>query len=152
MARATLVLTVAGLLALAAAGCGGGESEAKQEFVAEANAICERVGTETEKLADKTLFKPDRPNARSSPRTFKRRGTALQREALADLRALTPPEGDSEQVARIWNALERAIDALETLNVDEPGKPGGPIDDALGKFEALASEYGLDGCLDVEES
>lgn len=146
-----VVMTLAGLaaLALAASGCGGGDDEPedpKERFLAEANAICEQLGEDSVDLVDETLGDAGKEPTPARLRAISRQSTELQRAGLADLRALTPPPGDEELVARIWDALERAIDELGAVAIDDPGEEGGPADLALNEYGALASDYGLGVC------
>lgn len=136
-------------LALAASGCGGGDDEGedpKDSFIAEADAICEQLGEDSVDLVDETLGDAGQEPTPARLRAISRQSADLQREGLADLRALTPPPGDEELVARIWDALERAIDELDAVALDDPGEPGGPADTALNEYGALASDYGLGAC------
>jgi hypothetical protein len=146
----TSVLLRAAILAtfaLVATGCGGGEAEEddpKAEYVAETDAICERLSEDSVALVDETLG--ERNVTPKRLRVVSRESAVIQRQALADLRALPPPPGDEELVERIWDALERAIDEISALSVDDPGEPGGPADVALNEFGALATDYGLGAC------
>jgi len=60
---------------------------------------------------------------------------------LDDLRALTPPEGDSETTSAIYVSLEEAVNALEA-------DPAGALNNNpdLDQATRLASDYGLITC------
>lgn len=151
MPRAVKVLAGFAALALAAAGCGGEDDEeddAKAPFIAAADSICDRLGEDSVAIVEETIGEPERKATPARLRAISEASADLQREALTDLRALTPPPGDEELVTRIWDALERAIDELEAVPLDDPGQPGSPADVALKQYGALASEYGLGTCAD----
>jgi hypothetical protein len=140
--RFTKRLTGAGLapalVVLLAAGCGGDDDgvttdaplvPSKRDYIVQADTICirqrEAVEAEAEaalgiESADFTVradgeivFKPGR---RPSAERIERFGTGVVlpalREQLARLRALTPPDGDAERVAAIYDTAERGLDRL----------------------------------------
>jgi len=87
-------------LVLVAAGCGGEEPEEddpKAEYVAETNAICERLSEDSVALVDETLG--ERNVTPKRLRVVSRESAVIQRQALADLRALPPP-----QETRNWSS------------------------------------------------
>lgn len=148
--REAASLATIALALTAAAGCGGDDEpeadDAKSRYVASATAICENLGEASGDLADESFDGGEAPVTPSRLRAFDRDSVALQREALAELRALEPPPGDEEEVAQVWDALERAIVELDALPPDDPGEVGGPAELALSEFGALASDYGLGSC------
>ena len=66
------------------------------------------------------------------------------REQIADLRALTPPTGDEQEVAAIYDAAEAGIEKLAAdpaLFNDE-----GAVTRELNQAERLARSYGFFDC------
>jgi hypothetical protein len=59
------------------------------------------------------------------------------------IRALTPPEGDEDEVAAILDAAREGVDELEQdPSAVGPGTGAGPFEEA----NRLAQEYGLKVC------
>jgi hypothetical protein len=139
--------------ALLAAGtlvaCGGEDarepsrSSAKERYVTEANAVCAKLGSETERLADETFGDLARPPSRRLQRDYQRRAAALTRRRVEELRALRPPPGDEEKVRAIQEALDQSIALLADQPVSEPGRARAP---SIERFERLTREYGLTEC------
>jgi hypothetical protein len=127
--------------------CGGDEQDeqsSKQRYRERANAICADLGRETARLAEGSFGDLSRPPSRARARRYEQRARALAETALADLRALPAPGGDEARVARIWAALEAAIDELAAVPVEDPG--GAEPGPATRRFEREARAYGLDRC------
>ena len=132
-----LVLTA---LCLLIAGCGGGDGAdvttdvdalvpSKRDYVVQADTICANTAQGIETRAEITFdlgpndftVKPSgevvfKPGRRPSSAEIERFGAEVVvpafREQLADLRALTPPEGDEAAVAAVYDAAERGTEAL----------------------------------------
>jgi hypothetical protein len=132
-------LAVCGVLALA--GCGGDDGEevtvsadelvpSKRDYVVQADTICANVqqGIETEAEAQfkissqdftvtpngEIVFKPGRrPSDAQIERFGARTVVPAFREQVADLRSLTPPDGDEATVTAIYDAAESGVDALQ---------------------------------------
>lgn len=138
-----LAVALVGLAALA--GCGEEESDQdpKGVYIREADSIC-AVGTLEIGSESRKRF------GSSEPRPAEQRAFAeevvvptLRTDVLAKLRALTPPEGDEQEVDAIWAALEDGIDELAAspeLLAEE--NTGGAFDQA----NRLAREYGFSQC------
>ena len=135
---------LAGLLAigLIAAGCGdddeGGETGAltKQEFIAQADAICQRdseeiaqAGSEIESQADVDEF------------VSKTLIPKLQDE-IDSLGDLGVPEGDDAQVEAILDAAQQGLDEIKA----DPSLAQSQATNPLNEASALAQDYGLKVC------
>ena len=100
MKRATLLLSLAGVLALLAAGCGGGGGErlSKAEFITAADAVC----TKYDKQGDEIDFPDVDLDKNPSDADLDTFGDALEQigdifdEQIDELDALNPPEADQE--------------------------------------------------------
>ena len=73
-----------------------------------------------------------------------------ERKLLAELLALEKPEGDQDEIDRIWAARKRGVDALEeAARSPESALAYLAVDDAPEGFdesEQLASVYGMVNC------
>ncbi|CAA9537198.1 MAG: hypothetical protein AVDCRST_MAG30-4351 [uncultured Solirubrobacteraceae bacterium] len=149
--RARALAAVA-LAAVAAAGCGGsaGEPSAKAAYVARADAVCERIGERTDALPEPRFPEPGAQPGDPGAETFERdqadlmrRGEAILRDGLRDLRAIPAPPGDERRLAALYDELERAIGALAAASSETPGRPD---DDPTARFRRDAAAYGLKTC------
>ncbi|HEV2059922.1 MAG TPA: hypothetical protein VGR11_11245 [Solirubrobacteraceae bacterium] len=97
--QATVAVVAA--IAVGFAGCGGDDAPSNEEFVAQANAICERHHARISEKASKVLAGGNLP----SPREFGElaRGTIIPEYSaqIEELRALEPSEEKEEQF-RAW--------------------------------------------------
>lgn len=147
--RGAWILTIVFMVGLGACdddgvtGTNGDQALTREQYVERANALCARLGSDSEELADETFGGLDRQPTEEELQAYQRKATALQRETLADLRGLPAPEGDEEQVAAIYDELERVLEQLEAVPVSSPGEPG---DVSLDRFRRLANDYGLTEC------
>jgi hypothetical protein len=134
-------------VAVSAAGCGsGGEKRlSRDEYAQRADAICRRTNRLTKPPAAVTSMPA---LARFADRTLR----PLDR-ALADLRALRPPE-DEQATAKAWLrqlALLRA-DAVRIRNLARENDAGGVRKVALAatarddRFKQLATQLGMTVC------
>lgn len=146
-------LVVAALVAgLIAAGCGddgedGGESAAagptKEEWLAEANAACERADRVMNREGE-ALF------AEGEPSQQVMRDYALEvvvpafRRTIADIRALGAPAGDEQVIEELLAAQEEGTDRVEQdpLSIFEEDEPS--------QADRLAAQYGLTSCGDTD--
>jgi hypothetical protein len=94
---------------------------------------------------NRVVFKPGRRPSDAEIESF---GTEVAvpnlRDQLTELRALTQPPGDEARLAAIYDAAERAIDALEA----DPGVLGDQraASDLFAESRRLARRYGLGIC------
>ena len=131
------------VLSAALAGCGGDDGgsdvtvdadslvPSKRDYIVQADTICANVqqGIETQAEAEfrisskdftvtpggEIVFKPGRRPSDARIESFGAETVVPAfREQVADLRALTPPNGDEATVAAIYDAADRGIDALQS--------------------------------------
>jgi len=159
------------LVVLLAAGCGGGDDDgvstsgplvpSKRDYVVQADTVCIRQRETIEAEAETALgidsrdFTVDesgeitfRPGRAPAPERIERFGTEVVlpalREQLASLRALTPPDGDAEAVAKIYDTAERGLDRLAT----DPSQfnDRAAVRRELGRARRLGRRYGFFEC------
>jgi hypothetical protein len=161
MQKAMLVLIV-GVLAggLAAAGCGGDDNDttsaaagtggtttsttsgpplSKADYVGQANAICQQ-GNEDIAQQAKEQFGDSAPSGSDAENFIADVVVPNFEGQLEDLRALSPPKGDEETVAKVYDELESAIEKVR----DDPSLA--VSSDPFTEATRLAHDYGLTGC------
>lgn len=130
--------------ALLAVGCGDDSSSdepapTKAAYIAEADDLCIASDDQLEVIVQ------DLPDSFEAPETqaaITDEIIPLYRDLIEDLRALTPPEGDEEATAAVYDALEQVIDEIEEdPSVADSG-------DAFDSPNALAEDYGFEICGD----
>ena len=156
------------VFALAVAGCGGDDALSKDEYIAQANAICEDTYTHLEAVFAESVA--DLP-AEFTPEEFADvlvggfldQYTAAIEDQLADLRALAAPEGDEILLASFYDEVEAVLGAIDQLADaaaagdptaieqltarEDPGHSGLPVvSAAFEDVDMRAMEYGLTVC------
>ena len=125
-----------------AAGCGGGAEElSKEEFIAQADAIC---AVQQEQLdAVTALQDPERESER----------IAISEKTLEELRALPPPQGDEEAVDEVFSGFERstglAADYVAALRAGDVEAADAAIAESsltLAEAVSAAVQYGFTTC------
>jgi len=136
------------LLALVPAACrGGGGRLSKPDFIGKANAICSDSNAKI-----KSLTHPDLADPQATPGAI-RRVIAIQRHALARLRALRPPEKDEPAIKKWLGLVERELHqtesevrALERGDRDEVNRANAKSAALDSAAAELAIGYGLKRC------
>ena len=141
---------------LTAAACAGSASLTKTEYIAQANAICETVNAESDRVSDEIFAQiGEEP-------TVEEAGAALQgaltltipifEAGLADLRALPTPGGDAQLLTSLFDDLEAARDEVLGLaaeyaagNADIAELLNGPDQPFVSVNQGFL-EYGLTEC------
>ena len=141
--RARIVTAL--LLVPSLVSCSGEGRLTKEEFVREANAVCDEFDDE---LAD---MQP--PTSTAGIRDFAERTQQLMTEALQQLRDLRPPPDDDEVVDGMLGNLERVssllpdlADAAEGQNLDRIQELNGEFSSEINDFNEAAEAYGLKVC------
>ena len=121
-----------------ATGAATGEALAKDEFIAQADEICKTGNKQIDEAAGE--FFPEGGNpGQAEEETFTRDVVVPNIRAQLDaIGALTPPEGDEDEVAAILDAASEATDQLE----EDPSAETNPFAEA----DQLAQDYGLQVC------
>ena len=109
----------------------------RDTYIERADKICSRTTDRIDAVVEDVGLSPTDAEAR----TAVDRVVALTRKEIDKLRALTPPRGDAQQVDRIYDAVERALDRVET-------RPGSLFDEPspFARAGKLATRYGFEEC------
>ena len=156
------------VLALVVAGCGGDDALPKDEYIAQANAICENTRADleasfAESAADLSADFTPEELADVLLGGFLDQYIAAIEEQLVDLRALAAPEGDEILLASFYDEVEAVLGAIEQLADDaaagepsaieqltareDPGHSGLPaVSAAFDDVDKRGIEYGLTVC------
>jgi hypothetical protein len=136
------------------AGCGGGgdggERLSKDEWIEEADAICARADEEVGALTE--------PSTLDEIPEFTESASEISREALADLRALQPPEEDQATVDEMLDLVEQQIELGEQIgeaardgDQEEVQRLAAEAEPLEGEANEKARQYGLEDCGEDEE-
>lgn len=134
-----ITLSLAAVLAVALAGCGGsGKPMTKQAFIQQGNEICvngtkerEAAVAEAAKEGGEELGPEEVLTEAALPAT---------EDMVGELDGLRVPEGDEKQVEAIISGFEEGIEAVEA----DPKKGLGSA--AFKKANEAATAYGLSDC------
>jgi hypothetical protein len=143
-------ITAAGMLVLAGCGGDGGdgaESLSKSEWIEQADEICAQADEDVEALTDPTTL--DEIGA------FTDEASGISRDALADLRALRPPEEDQATVDEMLDLVEQQIEIGEQIGEAARNGDEAEVERLVAEAEPLEAEademarqYGLEDCAD----
>jgi hypothetical protein len=106
----TSLVTIA---VLSVAGCGGGDDDkgpSKEEFIAQADAICEKADKEQTAVPGK---QSQGIYGNFSDTAYLSQYNGVTRDALKRLRALEAPEGDQKAVNDVLSALDQSVEAVD---------------------------------------
>lgn len=146
----TIACVTAAAATLMAAGCGDDEEEpqttgeplTKEEFIAQADQICADGNAEIEEASSAEFSSGS--VAQEEVDAFVVEVTLPNIQEQSDqIAALTPPEGDEDQVDAILEALNSAIDEAEA----DPALASA-IDSPFQEANRLVLDYGLNECGD----
>ena len=144
--RRVLVFAVLALATILA-GCGGGGGDdrlSKEEFIAEADAICKQANEQIDALGEPTLENIDEYLADAE---------AISREQLGQLRALKPPAADEATLNGAYDLIEQQIalaaDGVEALKSGDQAafeQVNAQITTIEAEADQIARDYGLQEC------
>jgi len=119
-----------------------GEPLSKDEFIAQADAACKAGDKKIDAAADET-FSNGNPSQEEQEAFVTDDVIPNVQDEVDAIGALTPPEGDEEEVAAIVDAAQAAIDEItadpSTLTEQGAGDP-------FAEANQLAKDYGLEVC------
>jgi hypothetical protein len=136
---------LAGACALAATvaiGCGSSDDElTKAEFLKQGNAICAKGNKEIDAAANKTFEKGKEPSKAQITKFAEDTLIPSVEEQINGLRDIDPPSADEDQVNKILDEAESALDQTK----DDPSLFAAN-QDPFKKANQLANQYGLTEC------
>ena len=142
--RAARIVVATPLAVIILAACGG-DPLSKEEFIAQADAICAEA---EEEIAD--MERPTNPDQIDS---FVQQARELTENTLEQLRELDPPEADAEQLEQMLDAIQRAVDQLlalaeaaKTNDTQAIADASREVQEATETSREIASEYGFEKC------
>ena len=120
-----------------------GEPLSKEEFIVQADAVCKAGDKKIDAAANET-FSGGQPSQAEQEQFVTEDVVPNIQEQIDGLRALTPPEGDEDEVSAILDSAQDAIDQIES----DPSAltEGANADDPFAEANQLAKEYGLQVC------
>lgn len=142
--RAARIVVAAPLAAMILASCGG-DPLTKEDFLAQADAICAEAEERIEDL--------ERPTNPEQIDGFVQQARELTENTLERLRELEPPEADADQIERMLDAIQRAVDQLPALaeaaktnDTQAIADASREVQEATETSREIASEYGFEKC------
>jgi len=133
--------------ALVAAGCGGDDDEtttaapSKQEFIKQADAICAKGDKQINQEGEQ-VFGKQRPSKQEIEQFGTDTVVPNVQGQIDGVRALTPPQGDEEEVSAFLDSAQEALDKVKQDPSVFAQREGNPFAEA----EKLAKEYGYEKC------
>jgi hypothetical protein len=134
---AVLLLIVLAPVAIAA--CGGSDAPSKDEYIAQADEICQK-GDDDLDAAIENEFGTRSPSQQEIIQFSEDEVIPNIEEQLVALRELTPPDGEEETVNEIYDTLGRGLEEYKA----DPDLQNPP--EAVQEANRLAEEYGLEVC------
>jgi hypothetical protein len=150
--RQLVTVIVGGALLLGACSSSGSSKAAstttvaavtKADFVAKANAICTDYNSRIAQAAGNVSATTPQDQQVTLLQT---KIIPLIRQEVADLRKLTPPAADSQQVAAIFDAVSSGLDAASQKLKTDPATALGTSYHPFTPADNLATTYGLTAC------
>jgi hypothetical protein len=144
-----VAVSVAAALALGA--CGGddddGESISKQEFVAQADEICEESDARIEAEGRK-VFANRRPSQQEIVTYMEEVVIPEVTQQVDAVDQLPVPEGDEEQIQAVVDSAREGLETAEADPARFAGTEGEDSEDPFDEASRLAGEYGIQECGD----
>lgn len=141
------LIALIALSAFVIAGCGGGDDSSDggddvttADYIAQADAICTKSDKENADAAQ-AAFGNKQPSKEQAVGYISDTLVPALETQLADLRALTPPEGDTDTVNGIYDGVEAVITEVK----DDP-ESALTNKDPFAEVSADAKAYGFKSC------
>jgi hypothetical protein len=130
--------------ATGATGAATGEPLTKDEFIAQADAVCKAGDKKIDAAAKETFSGGGQPSQADQEAFVTDDVIPNVQDEVDGIAALTPPEGDEDEVSAIVDSAQDAIDQIES----DPSAltEGASADDPFAEANQLAKEYGLKVC------
>jgi hypothetical protein len=134
--------------ATGATGVAGGEPLSKSEFIRQADEICREGDRQIDQRAEDFFGGLEQDPGSAELEEFASEVVIPNiQQQIDEIRSLTPPEGDDDEVSAILDAAQEGLDELEAdpSSIDEGPDAGG----AFAEANRLAQDYGLKECGDA---
>ncbi|MDQ3645716.1 MAG: hypothetical protein M3345_02130 [Actinomycetota bacterium] len=142
--RAARIVVVAIALGSPLASCSDG-ALSKEEFIAQADAICKQADEQTETLAT--------PTSPAEAGGFVEKAQEITGESVRKIRELEPPAGDEDTIETMLNKVEEALAYLPTMAEAAQAKDlktlqeaGRQLQATAGEAQKIARDYGFEVC------
>jgi hypothetical protein len=113
----------------------------KKEYLKQVNAMCSQLSDQLDSLTAQHGISQDQQPTPDRVDAFAKDYVAFMRDRLTQVRAITAPKGDRKKVAAIFDALVKAVDAVEANPEVLVGR-----NDPFERADKLARAYGLKEC------
>jgi hypothetical protein len=128
--------------ATGATGAAGGEPLTKEAFITAADGVCRQGDQQINKEARKVFGGGQEPSQQDQEQFVTDTVLPNIQSQIDGIRALTPPEGDEDEVNAILDAAQQGIDEGEQDPSSFTQGGGNPFSEA----NKLAKDYGLTAC------
>jgi hypothetical protein len=148
------LITVTAFLLLPLTACGS-SGTSKDDFIADADAICAQAKVKLDPLDDQynALVDQNTQAAYDQASDVLDQEVPVYEQALSKLEGLTPPDGDEATVQKVWEALRGEQRLTTTLSTAVVAPSADAYDAVLDEYnqahirtEALAEGYGFKTC------
>ncbi len=133
------------LVPMALAACGGDEGPSKSEYIDKADAICARSDAETDRIFEEAFEDPQDPQPEEAQTAIKQSLPGVKK-AVAELKDLEKPEGDEDEIDRIWTAADAGVKTIEEASATPETSLTALTTEPFAESERLATEYGMKDC------
>ena len=136
--------------ALALSACGGDSGPSKDAFIEEADAICAEASDRSEETARDEFSNQEDPRPDEVLAAVKKL-IPIQRESIADVRALEMPEDDEAEINDLLDQADAALDDAEE-EVDTPAEAVAVVqssdtpEDPFYEVNRAMADYGFEEC------
>jgi hypothetical protein len=140
-----MALAAAGAAWAMAAGCGddGDAALTKDEYIDRGDEICAEANERIEDGAEELFSDNEEPSAEEVERFTLEVSVPTLEAQIQDLRALSAPEDDRDELSEIYDDAEEGI---AELREDPSLAAEGELPDGIERSNELASEYGFTEC------
>ncbi len=149
MRSRAVTLAAIAAAAVAVAGCSGGgggdDRLSKDEFIAQADAICKEANEKLDALGEPASFEEVASLAGDA--------IAIQEDAIAQLRALEPPAEDEATLNEAYALLDRQVEVGRQIQEAAAAGDAAKIEELVAEIEPIdeeadqiAADYGLEEC------
>jgi|RhiMetdeSRZDD1v2_1073273.scaffolds.fasta_scaffold626359_2 hypothetical protein len=142
--RIATTISVAALVLVPVA-CGGDDSSdvTKEEFIANADAVCKETNDKIEALVDDLS---EDTSAEEAAQFTVDEAIPLFRDQIDQLRDLDLPAADADDIEQLWDDLDTSTDELEQQLKDDPEVAFSEDFDPFADENKAATDYGFKEC------